>query len=185
MRARAADRAVERTLPKGGPAAMQAAARPVAEALLDEARRRAAETVARARAEADAAVAAAHRRAETILDRARAAGRAEGAALAGADRADARDRARRLVLEARRRVYDELAARVREEMGDPALRPVLDAVVRHRLGPGAEIVPAPGGGVTGRAGGRELDLSAAALAEAALAALGTETEELWSPRSGA
>ncbi|MEV3927166.1 hypothetical protein [Actinomadura coerulea] len=127
--------------------------------------------------------------ASRILDGARAEGRADGALAAAAARSRARAASRAVVLGARRRVYEELRRRVRGEIralfegpDAPAHEEALAARARALLGGGALVERAGGGGLVARVPGAELDLSADALTDRALAALGTEVADLWAPR---
>jgi hypothetical protein len=90
-----------------------------------------------------------------------------------------------VVLDARRAVYEELSRRTAEEVGrrcaDPRVRAALAAGIRRVLGPDAEIVDDPAGGLIGQRGGRRLDRGATALAARAVARLGPEVEALWNP----
>ncbi|MEU9837994.1 hypothetical protein AB0C69_02115 [Actinomadura sp. NPDC048032] len=162
---------------------------PVREALADGARVEAARLVAGAERDAAAIVDEARAEASRILDGARAEGRADGALAAAAARSRARAESRSIVLGARRRAYEELRRRVRGEVralfdgpDAPANRAALAARARALLGSGARVERAGGGGLVARVPDAELDLSAGALADRALAALGTEVADLWAPR---
>ncbi len=152
-----------------------------------------------AEAEADAAAltAATKATAEFSLAEAQVASVLAGARAEAADAANreavrivgrARSDARRVVLRARRDVYDELCARVKaaalELRHDPTygrLLKRLQAVARAQLGEDATLdVDPPGvGGVRGFSGSRHVDLSLPTLAERCLVSLGPELESLW------
>ena len=152
-----------------------------------------------AEAEVDVILADADRRAAAELERAQAEGEAQlGQARTEGERAGeletARDRAlahreaRRLVLEARRSVYDEFrgqaraaALSLREADAYPALLERLAKAARDQLGDGAEleIDPPEAGGVRGRARNRLVDYTLPALADRCIATLGAELEGLW------
>jgi len=100
----------------------------------------------------------------------------------------ARSDAGRVVLRARRDVYDELCARVPaaalELRHDPTYGRLLErlqAIARAQLGEDATLdVDPPGvGGVRGFSGSRHIDLTLPALAERSLVSLGPELELLW------
>ncbi len=146
-------------------------------AAVEEAEAKAAEQVRRARREAAALLLRARREGER-------AGELETAAL----RAEARGHARRLVLEARREVYEELCRRaqaaaleLRESEAYGALLERLEAAARAQLGPEAEVeIDVPElGGVRARAGTRRVDYTLPALTERCITALGGELERLW------
>ncbi|GAA0265620.1 hypothetical protein GCM10009527_072210 [Actinomadura nitritigenes] len=162
---------------------------PVHEALAARARAEAARLIAEAERDAAATVDAARAEAARILDDARAAGRSDGTAAAAAARSQARAASREIILGARREVYEELLRRVRAEVRSlfdgPAAATAeraLTARARRLLGPGALVERAAGGGLIARGPDAELDLSAGALAERAMAALGKEAADLWTPK---
>ncbi|MGZ8437164.1 MAG: hypothetical protein ACXWXR_01325 [Candidatus Limnocylindrales bacterium] len=117
--------------------------------------------------------------------------RAEGAAQADREMAIARAhgqrRAHRIVLEARRKAYEDLGSRARQgalglksDATYPALLDRLGQRSREQLGEAASIERDPAdGGVVAGAGGRRVDYSLPALAERCLRGLGAEIEELW------
>ncbi|MCR3746017.1 hypothetical protein BS35_008617, partial [Actinomadura glauciflava] len=101
----------------------------------------------------------------------------------------ARAASRAIVLGARRRAYEELRRRVRGEVralfdgpDAPAIEEALATRARTLLGAGARVERAGGGGLVGRVRDAEVDLSADALTDRAMAALGTEVADLWAPR---
>ncbi|GAA2312312.1 hypothetical protein GCM10010402_85220 [Actinomadura luteofluorescens] len=162
---------------------------PVREALADGARSEAARLVADAERDAAALVDEARAEASRALDGARAEGRADGALAAAAARSRARAASRAIVLGARRRAYEELRRRVRGEVralfdgpDAPAIEEALATRARTLLGAGARVERAGGGGLVGRVRDAEVDLSADALTDRAMAALGTEVADLWAPR---
>jgi vacuolar-type H+-ATPase subunit E/Vma4 len=175
MTAPAPDRAAEALGPVR--AELLRAAHADAEAVLDRAEREAATLLDRARAEARA-----------ILEEARRQGEADGAAAARDLLVRARRQARTRTLAARREAYDalrhETAARVgelRRTTDYPGLRKRLERRARLLLGPGAEVIEHPGGGVVARAPGRRVDLSLTALADRALERMRGEVGTLWEP----
>jgi vacuolar-type H+-ATPase subunit E/Vma4 len=161
---------------------------PVREALLAQTRAEAEGLVSQARARAAAQVAQAEEEAGALIARARAEGEAAAELQAAAELADARRRARTLVLEAKRDVYEDLrreaqaaAQRLRGEPGYEELVGRLAILVRERLGPDFEVeLDPPGGGIVARAGNRRLDCSLPALVERCLAQHAVELERLWS-----
>lgn len=161
---------------------------PVRDALLDQARRAAADMRNAASADAAEAVAKARRRAAEILAEAERQGAADGAALAAVERMRARRKAREIVLRAQRAAYDELRRRARAavtELRDhssyPVLRYRLARLARSRAGPGATLSEHPDGGVLAVTQDRRVDCSLGMLADRALEALGAEVEGLWTP----
>ncbi|HEX7659628.1 MAG TPA: hypothetical protein VF444_09120, partial [Pseudonocardiaceae bacterium] len=67
----------------------------------------------------------------------------------------------------------------RDEPGYPAVRAGLVAAARAMLGPDAEIIDDPGGGIMASAAGRRLDQTLRTVAARALDQLGPEVETLW------
>jgi vacuolar-type H+-ATPase subunit E/Vma4 len=92
------------------------------------------------------------------------------------------------VLEAQRRVHDEVIRAAHEAVIDiradpryPALLDHLESEAREQLGRGAIIERDPnGGGVVGAADGRGVDYTLPALADRALAVHADEVAQLWS-----
>ena len=157
---------------------------PLRTALLRSARTEAARLRAEAEAYRDAALAEARGRAETIRAEARERGRADAAALVATDLAATGRAARQIVLSARRDAYRDLCREVRRTaaawLGEPAVRKAFQALAADRLGPEATVDPGPAG-LTAAAGGRQLELRADTLADAAVRRLGATLEELWEP----
>lgn len=160
---------------------------PVRRALADAARREVGELDEATGRETEALAARARADATELLDAARADGAAAGRAAAALVAARARREAHRVVLAERERLRAELVARVvqaaaglRDGPGYPALVARLEGVCRERLGPGAELSPAPGGGVVAVRGTRRLDLSLPLLAEQAALAVLEEAGDAWS-----
>jgi len=159
---------------------------PLRRVLLADARAEAERIEAAARAEADACLAEARRQAEALLTQARAEGESAAEIQVAHDRAQARRHARVVLLAAQREVYDELRRRSFAEAaslkGTPRYRALLDrlrSAAHAQLGPGAQVEPAPNGGVVGTCGRRSVDYSLDALVERALDALGSSLAELW------
>jgi hypothetical protein len=161
---------------------------PLREAVLEQARADSARIRAEASARAAETLGRAEREGVADVERARAEGAAAGRSRGGRRLAAARREARRLVLEAKRDLHDELCARarasslaVREEAGYPALLDVLAAAARRRLGEHAvlEVDPADVGGVRAAAGDRSVDYTLVALTDRCLERLRGRIEELW------
>jgi hypothetical protein len=161
---------------------------PLREAVLEQARTDSARIRAEASARAAETVGLAEREGVAGVEQARAEGTAAGRSRGGRELAAARREARRLVLEAKRDLHDELRARaraaalaVREEAGYPALLEALSAAARRQLGEHAvlEIDPPDAGGVRAAAGGRSVDYTLVALTDRCLEKLGRRIEELW------
>lgn len=158
------------------------------DALLADARERAAQLLAAGEAEAEERIGAARRQAAAMIERARERGEAEGRVEAARDAAVERSFARVEVLAAQREAYDEFSRRaraatlaLRDDPEYPALLDRLAAAARRDLGDGAEIErdPPETGGVRGRAGTRSVDYTLSALADRCAAALGPRLRELW------
>jgi vacuolar-type H+-ATPase subunit E/Vma4 len=158
------------------------------EALLEDARARAARRLAAADAETDQRIAAARREAATIIAQARARGETEGRIAGARDAAVQRSFAHLKVLAAQRDVYDEFRRRARDATlalrDDPAYPALLDrltASARRDLGDGAEIErdPPEVGGVRARDGTRSVDYTLPALADRAIAELGPRLRAVW------
>jgi cell division septum initiation protein DivIVA len=161
---------------------------PVRRALLAAARTDATRLLADADAEAAATVARAEAEADRVRSLARTQGEADAEAALTAERARARRRARALVLAAQREALEELRAEVarvlpelRAAPGYAAWRDAAADEVRAILGEGAVVSEHPDGGVVGETPGRRVTVTLTALADEALAALGTDVEGLWSP----
>jgi vacuolar-type H+-ATPase subunit E/Vma4 len=144
---------------------------------------------AAAGADGERLLARARAEAEAVLTEARRQGTADGAALAAAERARQRRRARGLVLEAERQAYEALRERsraavraLREDPGYPALRQRLTRLALDVAGPGAVVAAEhPDGGVVAQAPGVRVDCSLDRLAARAVDALGGEVVGLWTP----
>jgi vacuolar-type H+-ATPase subunit E/Vma4 len=154
---------------------------------LEEARANAERLTAEGKSMAAAELDEASRAATAIVDEARADGAAQADREMAVVRAHDQRRSHRIVLEARRKAYQELGAQaragVRELRPDPAYPALLDRLEqwsREQLGEGATIERDPAdGGVVAEAAGRRVDYSLPALAERCLGVLGAEIEELW------
>jgi vacuolar-type H+-ATPase subunit E/Vma4 len=172
----------------GGAGLREPSVEPARDALLADARERAEQLLKQADEHARGLIAQAQQDAEELIARARkeglAAGRAQAAHAAGREQALARWE----VLAAQRAAYDELRARVREEVMRlrdepeyPQLLERLVAAARRDLGDGAqlEVDPPDQGGVRASAGSRRVDYTLTALAEACVQRLGPALEQLW------
>lgn len=179
------------TIPGASPAtepSLEEALRPVAEAITDEANRRAQQILDDADAQVNAVLDDARRQADELLASALAdgAGAARRAAAMLVD--DARRQAREQVLAAQRHVYEQVRSRARARLDALADSPEAAALnrrlaefARSRLGPGAQMEePENGLGVVASDGRRRLDLSSAALLERELASMGPVVEAVWS-----
>lgn len=148
---------------------------PLRQALHRAAHEEAAQVLARADETARAIVAQARREAELIREQARAAGAAQAAEVVAVQRARVGREARSLVLAAQRAEYDALraaaraaVARLRIEPEYPAVRARMVARLRELLGPQAQIIDDPGGGVMAIGPGRSADFTLARLADRAV-----------------
>jgi len=164
------------------------ALKPLRDALLRHAEADAERTLDAARQEAAEVIGAAEREAAELAERARSRGDAEAAEVLAAERATARRAIRSADMAARKVAYERLRAevvaavrRLRDEPDFPTLRDRLAAEAQRVLGPEAEIIEAPGGGVYGRTTGARVDCSLDVFAERAVAALGVELDRLWEP----
>ncbi len=156
--------------------AAQAHASTQAEAIVAAGRERAEQILAAARAEAGEVAAARHAQAERLAD-----------LEAGEQIADARARARAIVLAARRTALAEATAAARaaatKVIGDPRYESLIErqaADARERLrdaGP-VHIIPVAGGGFVARAGTRQIDCSLDAQVGRCLEAMARELERL-------
>jgi len=158
------------------------------DALLADARARAAAELAAADAEADERIARARRQADEVIAQARARGEAEGRIAAARAAAVERSFARMEVLGAQREAHDRLrdgarsaALALRDAPDYPELLDRLMAAVRRDLGEDVEIERDPPGvgGVRGRAGTRQVDYTLIALADRCVDALGPRARRLW------
>ncbi len=163
-----------------------AALQPTIDALLQEASTDAATILAAIDADSNRRLVRAKGEAARRLAQARSEGEREARALLDAELRQAQGEARRLLLRAKRDVYEELDRRVRaaaqEMRADPSYGRLLDGLIgtaRERLGPEATVIEAPSGGVIGELGARRIDLSLEALATRALAACPEVAGSLW------
>ncbi|WP_020659022.1 hypothetical protein [Amycolatopsis benzoatilytica] len=166
-------------------AAAKAELRTVGSALLVDAKDEAAEWLEAAGRDAEAALTEARKQANEIREAAAAAGRADARRRERIRRGEARRAARRIRLSAQQEVCEEFGTRVRAELErrwrTGELTGLLDECARRLLGEGAEIGEAPGGGMTGRAGGKHVDLSLDALAARAVERVEGSVPHLWTP----
>lgn len=158
----------------------------VRRALLEDAEADAGRLLAAAEAEAAERLAGARREAEGRLRAARAEGEADALAQLGAERARARREARERILAARREAYEALGAAaadaaraLRDDPSYPDLRAALVRRAQAQLGPDAEILDDPEGGIIARDGNRRVDYRLVTLAGRCLDAFGEEVEALW------
>ena len=161
---------------------------PLRDALLADARSRAAGVHAEAAARVESELAAARAEADTLVARARAEAQQRAELDARRRTSSQRRDALGRILRARRGAYESLreeaieaALRLRGEPGYEALLDRLEADALARLGPGATIErdPVGVGGVIAREGQRLIDATLPALVGRALEELGTEVETLW------
>lgn len=184
-------------------AAQVQALAPVVGALAGRAEQHAARVRAAAERAATATLEDARRQAARIEAESRTAGRAEAESLAATERAQARRKARGVVLRAQAEAHEELRRRVRDGVRalrtEPCYPMLLDRLAdlaravacAETAGgePGAAQAPTleepAGGGVVAVAPGLRIDLSAEALADRAVELLGAEVMRLWEPLSRA
>lgn len=174
-------------LPEGSAAALE----PVRRALIADAQNRAQDLLAAAREQAQQRQDTARAEAAALLAAARATGEQSARVAAHAHTVRARRAARGLLLAAERELYDELSVRAGQAVtrlrADPDYPDVLRrlrAWVTAELGPGAEVVEHPGGGVLGSCEGRTIDLSLPAMASRELERLSGEVAALWASSPG-
>lgn len=170
------------------PDEVEAALGPVRTELLRAAHAEAAELLARADRDAAELLDGARAEARTILEEARREGEAQGAAAGRVVCARARREARAHQLVVRREAYEELrrrvTERVRELLHAPDYPSVLERLTGHArrlLGPDAEIIVHPDGGLIARVPGRRVDCTLDTLAVRALGRADVEVETLWAP----
>ncbi len=165
----------EGTVPAVTRDALIAAARADAERILEA-----------ARADVAAERAGAEQAARELLERAAAAGVADATEEWATRRAQLIEERRSRVRHAQRAVYEQwrrestaAALALRDDEKYPALRESLRDLAIRLLGPDADIVEDPRGGVVARAGSRVLDLRLSTLAARALEQFETGAEGLW------
>jgi vacuolar-type H+-ATPase subunit E/Vma4 len=150
----------------------------VERALLDAARSTAEHTLAQARAEAQRMVDAARADSEAALAKAREQGATDAAGAVRARRAAGRRAARAVVLSAKRRAYEDFAARAREvvrrQLDTPQTTEALIELARRALGPQTSIRLADGGAVVAMAPGRVVELDLDGLTDLAIAETGSD-----------
>jgi len=160
---------------------------PVREALLAQAEAEAERVMGRAEERAAAQVAQAEEQKAAFVRRARAEGEAAAELEAASELTHARRKARTLVFEAQRAVYDDVqrearaaAERLRSEPRYEELLERLAALAREELGSEAELeLDPPDGGVIGRVDNRRVDHTLPALVERCLTEHAAELERLW------
>lgn len=165
-----------------------ASLQPVRRALLDDAAAAAASLIDDARTVADRLVSDAEQQAAREIDTARQRGERSVRAQVERDLERALATARSGVLEAQRRIHDEVIRAVHGAVIDiradpryPALLDHLEGEARDQLGREAIIERDPSaGGVVGAADGRGVDYTLPALADRALAVHAEEVARLWS-----
>ena len=165
-----------------------AALAPVEEHLRHSAAARAAGIRAGAQREATEIIERARQRADTVVAQARIAGRVEAAPLADAELSQARSRARSTLLRVQREACDELRSLVRagvaglpRDAGYDRMAARIARMAALAAGPGATVTRVPAGGVIARSAGVVVDCSLERLADRAVAALGADVRELWTP----
>lgn len=165
-----------------------AAVRPVTDRMRRQAEDQAQQLRSQARAEAAALIQRARRDAAAAVDAAAAAAAQTAAPRTAAELRRARDTARSAVLGAQRQARDDLRRQVRAAVaglpGQPGYDRLLErlsGMARRAAGPAARLTPAPDGGVVARAPGVVVDCSLGRLADRALAELGRDFRELWTP----
>lgn len=158
------------------------------DALLADARERAAAVLEEADRTARECLDRARRDAEDVIARARAKGDAEGRIAAARAAVAERSLARMEVLAAQRAAFDRLRESAHDAVlalrAAPDYQELLDRLAtaaRHDLGDDAQIERDPPGvgGVRGRAGTRRVDYTLAALADRGVDALGPRVRRLW------
>ena len=150
---------------------------PVRAALLADAERDAARTLAAADADVEA-----------LRRDARARGEADARVVVAAERARTRRQARAVVQRARGEAFDELrrqvrvaAAGLRGAADYPELRRHLEEQARALVGDDARLSEPADGGVLAEVGGRRAALSLTGLADRVLDRLGPDLEGVWTP----
>ncbi len=167
---------------------MRHAVTPVAEALLDDARRQAAAVSAAADGDAESELRRAREEAAHILREARTEGRRAAARRATAEVAAAHREARDAMLSARRDAYLEVRRRAVEALAQQADTPAgrrlgrrLESLARARVDPSAVVRRSGPGSLTVSAtsGNRRAVIGATDLVDAALRALAEQVATLW------
>jgi hypothetical protein len=165
----------------------QDALAPVRAALLSDAERDAARTLAAADADVAALRVRTAEECERLRREARARGEADAQEVVSAERARTHRQARALVQHARGDAFDELrrrvrlaAAALRDASDYPELRTHLEEQARTLVGDARLSEPADGG-VVAEDGGRRAVLTLTGLADRVLDRLGPDLEGLWTP----
>ena len=161
---------------------------PVRAALLADAERDAARTLAAADADVEALRARTARECDRLRRDARARGEADARVVVAAERARTRRQARAVVQRARGEAFDELrrqvrvaAAGLRGAADYPELRRHLEEQARALVGDDARLSEPADGGVLAEVGGRRAALSLTGLADRVLDRLGPDLEGVWTP----
>lgn len=162
---------------------------PVRRAILESARRDAADTIERANRAAQELRRRAAAEADTIRETARAEGRHDAEQVRVEQRARARRRARSIVLQAQRQALDDLTSAVHDAVRrlwcDPAtqqaVRATLVATARAEHGPQAVITDHPDGGVVATIDHARATYLLTDLADEVIASLGDDIVGLWTP----
>jgi len=161
---------------------------PVRAHLLNGASTEVSRILAEARAQADAILQQVRQGAADTVGRAQAQGEADAAPAAAAECSRARDQARSIVLGARRTAYQDLRAQVIAAVGglrtEPGYQRLLSSLVimaTRAAGPGAVITASPDGGVVARSPDVVVDCTLPTLASRAVDELGDRVRDLWTP----
>lgn len=168
------------------PTDAEAALAPLEERLLDDARAAASAIMAEAREKADALVTEAEEEAAGIRAAAAAAGEEAARSEVALRSARVRRQAHETVLAARNELRLEVRRAVRRRAStlveDPRYADLLERLrerARAVLGPDADLIESPEGGLVAEAGSRRLDLTLPTLADAALEGAAGQVAGLW------
>jgi vacuolar-type H+-ATPase subunit E/Vma4 len=167
---------------------MASATAPVSEALIEAARRRAEEALARATEDARTELVRAHAQAESLLAQARADGTSAAERIAALQLAATRREAHETVLAARRHAYemlrhDAIEALIRRSSTTEGrnLADRLSALVEERLGGAAAVRPVEPDplAVEAESGNRRAAIGPTSLVDHVLLSMTEEVERLW------
>ncbi len=161
---------------------------PLVTALIERAKRDAAEVLAAADSDAGATLAGARAEADAVLADARATGASDAAEVLATERGRAQREARAVLLAAQEEAHEHVRQAARDAVSalrDDPVHPRLLTALRERatreLGPGTSIVELPRGGLLASLGDRRVEFSLDGLADDLLDSIGGDLAELWDP----
>ena len=161
---------------------------PLVTALIERAKREAADMLAEADSDAADVLAGARAKADALLAEARVKGESDAADVLATERARAEREARAVLLAAQEEAHEHVRRAARDAVSalrDDPVHPQLLAALRQRateeLGQGTTITELPRGGLQASLGDKHLEFALDGLADDLLDRIGGDLAELWAP----